>query len=223
MLKMDKAQKKAFIAKNAATFFKDGDLVNLGIGIPTLVADYIPDDIDVWLDTENGAIGLAGAPEEDNVDEDLVDASGGYTTLREGGAFFTSFNSFGIIRGGHVDATVLGAYEVDEKGNLANWAVPGRTVAGMGGAMDLVSGAKKVIITMEHCDKTGATKIKKQCTLPLTAAGKVTDIVTDLCTLHRTEDGLVLVKLAPETTVEEVQERTEPTLIIPDEIGTMIV
>jgi len=223
MVEMDKAQKKVFIAKNAAAFFKDGDLVNLGIGIPTMVADYIPEEVDVWIDSENGVIGLAGAPEEGAGDEDLVDASGSYTTVREGGCFFTSFNSFNLIRGGHVDATVLGAFEVDEKGNLANWAVPGKTVAGMGGAMDLVSGAKKVIITMEHCDKAGNTKIKKECSLPLTAAHKVTDIVTELCVLHQTKDGLVLTKLAPGVTVEDVQARTEAELIIPDEIGTMIV
>ncbi len=221
MTEMNKQEKKVFIATRAAKFFKDGDLVNLGIGIPTMVADYIPEDVDVWIDSENGVIGLNGAPDEANRDEDLVDASGAYTTLRKGGCFFSSFESFGLIRGGHVDATVLGAFQVDQEGNLANWAVPGKTVAGMGGAMDLVSGAKMIIITMEHCDKTGTSKIMKKCDLPLTAAKKVTYIVTELCVLHCTDKGLILEELAPGVTVEDVVSRTDADLIIPEKIGCM--
>lgn len=213
---------KQFIAKRTAQFFKDGDLVNLGIGMPTMCLNYINKDYDVWFQSENGVIGLTGAPGEgESADPDVVDAGGSVSVLRDGGCCFSSFTSFGYIRGGHVDFSVLGAYEVDQEGNLANWMVPGKTCAGMGGAMDLVSGAKMVIIMTDHCDKKGNPKIVKKCTLPLTAAGQVSYIVTELCVLHHTEAGLVLEELAPDVTVEEVVAKTGADLIIPEHIGCM--
>ncbi|MDR3278854.1 MAG: 3-oxoacid CoA-transferase subunit B [Oscillospiraceae bacterium] len=211
------------IAHRTARFFEDGDLVNLGIGMPTKCLDFLPEGIDVWVDTENGAIGLAGAPAEGEwTDPDVVDAGGNVSKLRVGGSCFGSFTSFGYIRGGHVAATVLGAYEVDQEGNLANWMIPGKTAAGMGGAMDLVAGAKKVIIMTEHCDKKVAPKILKKCTLPLTAANEVDYIVSELCVLERTEKGLTLIELAPGVTAEEVISKTDAELIIPAKIGSML-
>lgn len=210
---------KEFIARRAAKFFSDGDLVNLGIGLPTQVANYIPEDIDVWIDSENGVIGLNGAPEEPDLN--LVDASGAPAALRKGGCCFDSFYSFGLIRGGHVAFTILGAYEVDQEGNLANWTVPGKTTAGMGGAMDLVSGARQVLVTMTHCDKEGNPKILKKCTLPLTAAHEVDYIITELAVMHVTPEGLVLEEIAPYTTVEEVVAKTGADLIIPEKVGCM--
>ena len=211
---------KEFIARRAAKFFSDGDLVNLGIGLPTMVANYVPEDIDVWIDSENGVIGLNGAPEEPDLN--LVDASGTPAALRVGGCCFDSFTSFGLIRGGHVAFTILGAYEVDQEGNLANWTVPGKTTAGMGGAMDLVSGARQVLVTMTHTDKDGNPKILEKCTLPLTAAHEVDYIITELCVIKVTPEGLLLLELAPDVTVEEVQAKTAAKLIIPDEIGCMV-
>ncbi len=212
---------RELIASRTARFFQDGAVVNLGIGMPTQCLNYLPEGVDVWIDTENGAVGLVGAPNDGIVDPDMVDASGTPCGLRLGGACFDSFTSFGYIRGGHVDFSVLGAYEVDQEGNLANWMVPGKTCAGMGGAMDLVSGAKMVIIMTDHCDKKGNPKIVKKCTLPLTAAGQVSYIVTELCVLHHTEAGLVLEELAPDVTVEEVVAKTGADLIIPEHIGCM--
>lgn len=212
---------KEFIARRAAKFFSDGDLINLGIGLPTMVANYIPDGIDIWIDSENGVIGLSGSPAEGEEDLNLVDASGTPATLRTGGCCFDSFTSFGLIRGGHVAFTILGAYEVDEEGNLANWTVPGKTTAGMGGAMDLVSGARQVLITMTHTDKDGSPKILKRCTLPLTAAHEVDYIITELCVIKVTPNGLLLQELAPGITAEEVISKTGAKLILPAEIGCM--
>ena len=215
--------KREFIAQRTAKFFKDGDVVNLGIGMPTLCLNYLPEGIDIWIESENGVLGLSGAVKEgEEGDIDIVDASGGVSTMRVGGACFSSFDSFGLIRGGHVAATVLGAYEVDQEGNLANWMVPGKTCAGMGGAMDLVSGAKNVLIMMEHCDKHGNPKILKKCSLPLTAANEVDYIITEMCVLHCTPEGLVLEELAPDVTVEDVIAKTDADLIIPEKIGSMI-
>ena len=211
---------KEFIARRAAKFFSDGDLVNLGIGMPTLVANYIPEGIDVWIDSENGVIGLNGVPEEPDLN--LVDASGTPAALRPGGCCFDSFTSFGLIRGGHVAFTILGAFEVDQEGNLANWTVPGKTVAGMGGAMDLVSGARQVLVTMTHTDKEGNPKILEKCTLPLTAAHEVDYIVTELCVIKVVPEGLLLMELAPGITAEEVQSKTAARLILPDVIGSMV-
>lgn len=217
---MDKQQIKEIIAKRVAKEFKDGDVVNLGIGLPTKVANYIPQDVDVILQSENGFVGLGPAPEEGKEDKDLVNAGGQFVTINIGGAFFDSATSFGIIRGGHVDATVLGALQVDEKGNLANWMIPGKMVPGMGGAMDLVTGAKKVIIAMTHTAK-GTAKILKECTLPLTAAGQVNLIVTEMGVMEVTDKGLVLKEIGPEVTVEDVKAATQAELIISDDLKKM--
>lgn len=217
---MDKNQIKEIIAKRVAKELKDGDVVNLGIGLPTMVANYIPDDIDVIFQSENGFVGLGPAPKEGQEDKDLTNAGGQLVTVKPGGAFFDSATSFAIIRGGHVDATVLGALQVDEKGNLANWMIPGKMVPGMGGAMDLVVGAKKVIVAMTHTAK-GNPKILKECNLPLTAAGQVDLIVTEMGVIKVTEEGLVLTELGPEVTVEDVKAVTDTDLIIADDIKTM--
>jgi 3-oxoacid CoA-transferase B subunit len=212
---------RELIVKRVAGFFEDGDLVNLGIGMPTMVANYIPANISVQLQSENGFIGLGPSPAAGTEDKDTVNAGGALVTILPGGACFDSAMSFALIRGGHVDATVLGALEVDEKGNLANWIVPGKMVPGMGGAMDLVVGAKKVIIAMEHTTKDGGPKILKKCTLPLTAVSAVDWIVTELGVMEQTPEGIVLRELAPGVTVDDIQSKTEATLIIPDKIGTM--
>ena len=209
------------IAKRAAGFFEDGNLGNLGIGLPTLVANFLPSDIDVMLHSENGFIGIGPTPEPDKVDKDTLNAGGFPVTIMPGGCTFDSAFSFLLARGGHVDITVLGALEVDEKGDIANWHIPGKLVPGMGGAMDLVNGAKKVIIAMEHTTKEGAPKILNKCRLPLTAVGVVNIIVTELGVMEVTEDGIVLKELYPGVTVEDIQSKTEATLIIPDVIGAM--
>ena len=209
------------IVKRVARFFKDGDLVNLGIGMPTMVANYIPTGINIQLQSENGFIGIGPSPATGMEDKDTVNAGGAFVTILPGGACFDSATSFALIRGGHVDATVLGALEVDEKGNLANWIVPGKLVPGMGGAMDLVVGAKIVIIAMEHTTKDGAPKILKKCSLPLTAVNAVDWIVSELVVMELTPDGIVLRELAPGVTVEEIQSKTEAKLIIPDKIRSM--
>ncbi len=212
---------KEFIAKRTAKFFKDGDLVNLGIGMPTKCMNYINPDYEVWFQSENGVIGMTGAPKEgDVIDPDIVDAGGAPTGIREGGCCFSSFTSFGYIRGGHVDYTVLGAYEVDQEGNLANWMIPGKLTPGMGGAMDLVVGAKRVIVAMEHTQK-GNHKIMKQCTLPLTAAHQVNMIITEMGVMDVTPEGLVLKEINPEFTVEQVQEATEAKLIVAKDLKPM--
>ena len=217
---MDKAQKQEFIAKRVAKELKDGDVVNLGIGLPTKVASFIPEGVNVLFQSENGFVGLGPAPEEGKEDMDIVNAGGQPVTILPGGAFFDSATSFGIIRGGHVDVTVLGALEVDEEGNLANWMIPGKLVPGMGGAMDLVVGAKKVIIAMEHTAK-GNPKILKKCRLPLTAAKQVEMIVTEMGVMEVTDEGIVLREINPQFTVEEVQAATEAELIIPDDLKEM--
>lgn len=207
---------KEIIAKRVAKELHDGDVVNLGIGLPTMVADYIPADMDITFQSENGFLGLGPAPEV--ADPELVNAGGMPVTIQKGGCFFDSATSFGIIRGGHVDATVLGALQVDEKGSLANWKIPGKMVPGMGGAMDLVVGANVVIIAMKHTQK-GAPKILKACSLPLTAKEQVNLIITEMAVIEVTKEGLVLRELGPEATVESVQEATEAKLIIPENIG----
>lgn len=209
------------IAKRAASFFKDGDLVNLGIGIPSLVGDYVPEDVNLWLQSENGFIGIGATPTEDEWDKDIVNASGKPSSILPGGCTFDSCTSFGLIRGGHVNVTVLGALEVDQEGNLANWIIPGKKVPGMGGGMDLVAGAEQVIVTMTHCNKDGQPKIMKHCRLPLTAAKEVDYIITEMCVLQVTDEGLVLKEIAPDVTVEDVIRHTEAELIIPENILIM--
>lgn len=217
---MDKNKIKELIAKRVAKELKDGDVVNLGIGLPTMVANYIPDDINITFHSENGFVGLGPAPKEGEEDKDLVNAGGQYVTINKGGAFFDSATSFGIIRGGHVDVTVLGALQVDEKGNLANWMIPGKLVPGMGGAMDLVTGAKKVIIAMTHTAK-GKPKILKECTLPLTAKGQVNLIITEMGVMEVTDKGLVLKEIGPEVTIEDIKAATEANFIIADNLKEM--
>ncbi|SCX86566.1 3-oxoacid CoA-transferase subunit B [Alkaliphilus peptidifermentans] len=217
---MDKHRVREIIAKRVAQELHDGDVVNLGIGLPTLVANYVPEDIDIILQSENGFLGLGPAPSSGDEDMDLTNAGGMPVTIKAGGAFFDSATSFMIIRGGHVDVTVLGALQVDQYGNLANWMIPGKMVPGMGGAMDLVVGAKKVIVAMEHTAK-GNHKILKQCTLPLTSANQVNLIITEMSVIEVTEKGLLLKELGPEATVEDVVAATEAELIIPENIKRM--
>ena len=215
---MDKSQIKAFIAKRVAKEFHDGDVVNLGIGLPTMVPSFLPPDVRVILEAENGMVGAGPKPE--TPDPNVSDAGGQPSSIAPGGAFIDSATSFGIIRGGHVDATVLGALQVDEKGNLANWIIPGKMVPGMGGAMDLVVGAPNVIVAMEHTQK-GAHKILEKCTLPLTALTCVTKIITEMCVIDVTDKGLVVKEINPEFTKEQVQEATGCKLVFADDLKNM--
>lgn len=212
---------RTVIAKRVALELKDGDIVNLGIGIPTLVANYIPSNVTVFFQSENGILGMGPAPEPGYEHPNLNNAGGNPVTFLPGAAVFDSAVSFGLIRGGHVDITVLGGLQVDEEGHLANWMIPGKLIPGMGGAMDLVTGAKKVIVAMTHTEKGGTPKIVKKCNLPLTSVRRVDLIVTDMAVIEVTERGLLLKEVAPETTVEEVLKFTEARLIVPEKVPTM--
>ncbi|WP_301337180.1 3-oxoacid CoA-transferase subunit B [Bacillus sp. FJAT-29814] len=207
---------KQIIAARVAKELKDGDVVNLGIGLPTMVPNYLPEDVSVILQSENGYVGLG--PVEGEIDPDIVNAGGQPAGIIEGGAFFDSLFSFELIRGGHVDVTVLGGLEVDAQGNLANWMIPGKMVPGMGGAMDLVTGAKKVIVAMEHTAKNGASKILKQCRLPLTGKGVVDVIITELAVFRLTEEGLVLDELQEGVSLETVTEKTEASFRVGENV-----
>lgn len=211
---------KEIIARRVAKELKDGQLVNLGIGLPTMVANYIPSHINVILQSENGMVGMGPTAIDGSEDKYITNAGGQFVTILPKGCFFDSSMSFTLIRGGHVDITVLGALEVDQEGNLANWIVPGKMVPGMGGAMDLVTGAKKVIIAMQHTGK-GEPKILKKCALPLTAKGAVNMIVTELCVLEVTTEGLILKEIHKDTTIEEILSLTDANLIIPDDVKLM--
>jgi acetate CoA/acetoacetate CoA-transferase beta subunit len=215
---------REFIARNVASLLHNGDVINLGVGIPTLTTQFLPEGVEVFVHAENGVIGCGPEAFGDQIDPDIIDAGAKYISVLPGGWYFDSAISFGIIRGGHLDATILGALQVDELGNLANWYVPGKLLPGPGGAMDLVVGATQVIIAMEHVTKNGEPKILKQCTLPLTSIGTVTTIVTDLAIINRTADGLELVAIAPGETIESVRAKTGCKLFLPEngQIGVML-
>lgn len=217
---MEKLEGRDLIAARCVKFFKNGDFVNLGMGVPLLCINYIPDDLDIWLDSEMGIIGIGPAPVWDQVDSDLVDPAGMPTSIIKGGSIIRHDTSFGVIRGHHIDVTVLGTLQVDQEGNIANWKIPGKMVPGMGGAMDLCVGIDRIIVATDHC-VGGKSKIVKKCTLPLTGKGCVTDIVTERCYIQVTKEGLVLREVAEGYTVDDIIESTDADLIIPDEIGVM--
>jgi len=212
---------KTLIARRVAQELRDGDLVNLGIGLPTLVAQHVPRDIHVYLQSENGLIGMGPVPGEGYANKDLTDAGGSPVGTIPGACVFDSAMSFGLIRGGHLDLTVLGGLQVDEQGRLANWMVPGKLVPGMGGAMDLVSGARRVIVAMQHT-AGGRSKIVPQCTLPLTSIRRVDLVVTELAVIEPTADGLLLKEVAPNVEIEQVIAATEVRLLVPERVPKMV-
>lgn len=209
------------IAMRVAQEFKHGDYVNLGIGIPTLAANYVPRHIEVMLQSENGLLGMGPYPTAAEVDADMINAGKETVTAVTGASIFNSADSFAMIRGGHVDVTVLGAFEVDVQGNIASWMIPGKLVKGMGGAMDLVAGAKNIVVTMTHANKKGQSKLLKACTLPLTGVNCITRIITDLAVLEVRNQAFHLLERAPGVDIAEIQQKTEGQLVIPAQVATM--
>lgn len=209
------------MARRVAQELRDGDYVNLGIGIPTLVANYVPPGIDVMLQSENGLLGMGGFPTEETLDADMINAGKQIVTAREGAAIFNSADSFAMIRGGHVDLTVLGAFEVDAQGNIASWMIPNKLVKGMGGAMDLVAGARNIIVTMTHASKEGESKLLSHCTLPLTGVNCIRRVLTDLAWLEIANGEFILRERAPGVSVEEIIAKTAGPLRVPDNVPEM--
>ncbi|MCY1213582.1 putative succinyl-CoA:3-ketoacid coenzyme A transferase subunit B [compost metagenome] len=209
------------MAQRVARELKDGYYVNLGIGIPTLVANYVPEGMQVMLQSENGLLGMGAFPTEDEVDADMINAGKQTVTAVKGASIFSSAESFAMIRGGHVDLTVLGAFEVDVQGNIASWMVPGKLIKGMGGAMDLVAGADNIIVTMTHASKDGESKLLEQCSLPLTGAGCIRKVLTDLAYLEIEDGAFILRETAPGVSIAEIAEKTAGRLIVPDDVVEM--
>ena len=216
-----KVEGKELIVRRIARLFEPGQVVNLGIGLPTGVADHLPPGVEILLQAENGFLGVGGAPRPGFEDPDLINPGNQFVTINPGGCFFDSAASFPLLRGGHLDPTVLGTLEVDSEGNIANYIIPGKMVAGMGGAMDLCCGAGTVIIATLHCNKNGEPKIVERCSLPLTARGEADLIVTDLAMIEKTPEGLVLRETAPGVSVDTVVANTGATLIVPEDVGVM--